>query len=62
MNPNTNHSQKTQSISSLPLVSWPMAVVKPSTRAGQFIARRYGIVPALADVIADLAGFASEAR
>jgi hypothetical protein len=57
----TKHPQKTQSISSLPLFSWGPVVVQPSTRAGQFVARRYRIDPALADVIATLAGLGQEA-
>ena len=40
MNPNNKHPQKTQSISSLSLSPWPMVVVKPTTPAGQFVARR----------------------
>src|SRR5258708_8080975 len=35
---------------------WPFAMVQQSPPAGQFIARRYRVDPALADLIADLAG------
>ena len=53
-----------QSVSDLPLVDWRVVVVRPrpSTRAGQFVARRYGVDPAIADVIANLAGLGSEVR
>jgi hypothetical protein len=64
-----NPPQKTQSISSLPLFSWRSIVVElstvepvvASTRAGHFVARRYCVDPAVADLIASLAGFAQEA-
>ena len=62
MTTTTNPLQKTQSISSLPLLLWRSVVVKPSTRAGEFVARRYRIDPAIADVITDLAGLGSEVR
>jgi hypothetical protein len=51
---------KTQSVSGLPLFSWPVVVVQPNTRAGDFVARRYHVNPALADLIARLAGLGSE--
>jgi hypothetical protein len=44
------------------LPSWPFVVVRPNTVAGQFVARRYGVDPALADLVAVLAGIGSEAR
>jgi hypothetical protein len=62
MKTSTKHPQKTQLVSSLPLFSWRLVVVQPSTRAGQFVARRYRVDPAVADLIANLAGFAQEAR
>lgn len=58
MKTNTKQPQKTQC---LLLAPWRPVVVRPSTRAGQFVARRYRIDPALADVIAHLAGFEQEA-
>jgi hypothetical protein len=41
---------------------WPFVVVEPSTAAGQFVARRYSVDAALADLIADLAGIGSGVR
>jgi len=40
----------------------PFVVVRPNTVAGQFVARRYRVDPALADLVADLAGLGSEVR
>lgn len=55
-----------QSVSDLPLFDWRVVVVRPrprpSTRAGSFVARRYCVDPALADLVADLAGIGSEVR
>jgi hypothetical protein len=34
---------------------------KPGTRAGNFVARRYRLHPAFADLVANLAGLGSEA-
>jgi hypothetical protein len=62
MKTSTKQPQKTQLVSSLPLSPWRSVVVQPSTRAGQFAARRYRVDSALADLIADLAGFGQEAR
>jgi hypothetical protein len=58
----TKHAQETQLISALPLLSWRSAVVQPSTRAGHFVATRYRVDPAVADLIAALAGIGSEVR
>jgi hypothetical protein len=41
---------------------WPFVVVEPSTPAGQFVARRFRVDPALADLVADLAGIGSEVQ
>jgi hypothetical protein len=41
------------------LPSWPFIVVQPNTVAGQFVARRFRVDPALADLVADLAGLGS---
>jgi hypothetical protein len=54
--------RKTQSVSVLPLFSWRVTVIQPSTRAGLFVARRYRMQPAFADLIASLAGLGSEVR
>jgi hypothetical protein len=62
MKTNTKQPQKAQLVSSLPLFSWRPVVVQPSTRAGQFVARRYRVDPAVADLVASLAGFEQEAR
>ena len=37
----------------------PSTVGKSVTRAGQLICRKFGVLPAVADVIADLAGLGS---
>lgn len=44
------------------LSPWPFVVVRPNTVAGQFVARRFRVDPALADLVADLAGLGSEVR
>ena len=44
------------------LPPWPFVVVRPNTVAGQFVARRFRVDPALADLVADLAGIGSEVR
>lgn len=41
---------------------WPFVAIRPNTVAGQFVARRFRIDPALADLVADLAGLGSEVR
>ncbi len=51
-----------QSDSDTPLFDWRFAVVRPRTRAGTFVARRFGVAPELADVIAAAAGLGSEVR
>ena len=56
LNSRTKRPRKTQSVSHLPLYSWRVAVVQPGTRAGNFVARRYRVHPAVADLIAALAG------
>ena len=38
-----------------------LARAKPGTRAGSFVARRYRVHPAFADLVANLAGLGSEA-
>ena len=44
------------------LFDWRAAIVhKPATHAGNFVARRYRVHPAFADLIATLAGLGSEA-
>jgi len=55
---NTEQTQKTQSISNLPLFSWRSAVVhvQPTTCGGQFVMRRHRVHPGLADLVAALAG------
>ncbi|WP_338305188.1 hypothetical protein, partial [Bradyrhizobium ottawaense] len=50
---------KAQSVSHLPLFDWRIVVVRPSTRAGSYVARRYRVNPAVADLIANLAGIGS---
>jgi hypothetical protein len=41
---------------------WLFVAVQPTTAAGQFVARRYRVDPAVADLIARLAGLEQEAR
>lgn len=50
---------KAQSVSDLPLFNWRIVVVHPNTRAGSYVARRYRVHPAVADLIANLAGIGS---
>jgi hypothetical protein len=57
----TKHLQKTQSASHLPLFPWRAAVFQPSTRAGLHLSRQYRLRPAIADLIAALAGLGSVA-
>ena len=51
MKPDTKTAFQKQSDS-----DWPVVVVRPSTRAGCLIARRYGVTASIADVIAEAAG------
>lgn len=52
----TNDAQKAQSISNLALDPWRTVVVQPATPGGQFLMRRHRVYPAVADLIASLAG------
>ncbi|WP_156527813.1 hypothetical protein [Bradyrhizobium stylosanthis] len=58
----TKRPRTSQSVSDLPLFSWRVTVLQPSSHAGLFVARRYRVHPALADLVADLAGLGSEVR
>jgi hypothetical protein len=58
----TKRPRKTQSVFHLPRFSWRVAVVQPGTRAGNFVARRYHVHPAFADLIAILAGLGDGSR
>ena len=49
----------TQSVSQLPLFSWRVAVVQPGSCAGLRRSRQYPVRPAIADLIAALAGLGS---
>ncbi len=42
--------------SSVPLFDFRRAVVRPVTRAGKHLSRRYLLAPSIADTIAELAG------
>lgn len=44
----------------LPLFDWRPAVRNPATGAGRFLRRRYLINPAIADLVAELAGLGQE--
>lgn len=50
---------KAQPVSDLPLFTWRVVVLRPATPAGQFVARRYRVHPAFADLVANLAGIGS---
>jgi hypothetical protein len=45
--------------SGLPLFDWRPAVNRPATHAGLLLSRRYRIHPAIADLVASLAGLGS---
>jgi hypothetical protein len=62
MKRHSKRTRKSQSVSDLPLFSWRVTVLQPSSCAGLFVSRRYGVHPALADLIASLAGLGSEVR
>ena len=52
-------------VSGLPLFDWqPLVALRPATRAGLHLTRRYRIHPSIADVVAGLAGLGAnrEAR
>ncbi len=45
------------------LFSWqPVVIHRPSSRAGQFVMRRYRVAPHTAEVIAALAGLGGEVQ
>jgi hypothetical protein len=46
-------------LQSAALSPWPFVVARPNTVGGQFVARRFRVDPALADLVADLAGLGS---
>jgi hypothetical protein len=58
MKSNIKPSSQEQSVSDLPPFDWRGAVVRarPSTMAGSYVARKFHIASAFADLIADLAG------
>lgn len=62
MKTHTKRLRTSQSVSDLPLFSWRVTVLQPNSRAGLFVARRYGVHPAFADLIANLAGLGNEVR
>jgi hypothetical protein len=64
MKSNTKRPSQKQSVPDLPLFDRRIVVVRPSpsTIGGRFIARRYRVDPAVADLIAALAGLGSEVR
>lgn len=62
MSTDIKHSPKAQPVSPLPQSPWRSAVMWPSTPAGRFVVRRFGVNPVIADVIAAMAGIGSEAR
>lgn len=62
MKTNTKETPKKQSVSDLPLLDWRVAVHHPTTTAGCFLVRQFGVAPCLADTIAALAGLGREAR
>lgn len=56
MKNSTRRHYKTQPVLDLPLFNWRALAVRPSTVAGAFVARRYRVRPAFADLVAALAG------
>ena len=58
----TKRLLKPQPISDLPLFSWRVTAIQPRSRAGVFVARRYRVHPAVADLVASLAGIGSEVQ
>lgn len=60
MKTHSKRPQQSQSVSDLPLFSWRVTILQPSSRAGLFVARRYRVHPAFADLVANLAGLGSE--
>jgi hypothetical protein len=60
MKRHSKHIRQSQSVSDLPLFSWRVTILRPSSRAGMFVSRRYRVHPAFADLIANLAGLGSE--
>jgi hypothetical protein len=60
----TKRAPKEQSVSNLPPLDWRVVVVRarPSTMAGSYVARRFRVNPAVADLYASLAGLGSEVR
>ena len=57
----TKRASKPQPLSDLPLFAWREVVLRPATAAGQFVSRQHRVHPALADLVASLAGIGSEA-
>lgn len=62
MNAYQNFSKTAINLHPSLLPPWPFALVQPNTAAGQFVARRFRVDPALADLVAALAGIGDEAR
>ena len=62
MNAYQNFPKNAINLHSSVLPPWPFVAVQPNTAAGQFVARRFRVDPALADLVADLAGLGSEVR
>ncbi|UGY18611.1 hypothetical protein HAP48_0014865 [Bradyrhizobium septentrionale] len=67
MKSNSKRLDDIQLISNRLLFSWrpvtvELSTVQSSIRAGQSVASRVGVAPAIADVIANLAGLKSEVR
>jgi hypothetical protein len=60
MKNNTKRPFQKQSVPDLSASDWQTVVVRPSTMAGSFVARRYRVHPAFADLIADLAGLGAD--
>jgi hypothetical protein len=60
MKSTTKLPSREQSVSDLPLLDWRVVVVHPTTMAGNFVLRRYRVAPAVADLIANLAGLGQE--
>jgi hypothetical protein len=64
MKTNTEGAFQAQSVPNPPFLDSRTGVARPSpnTTGGRFVASRYGVDPALADLVADLAGLGCEVR
>lgn len=60
MKTNIEGAFRAQSVPNPPFLNSQIGVGCPITMGGRFVARRYRVEPALADLIADLAGLGAD--